>query len=104
MPARSDSGASGVARIHFGARGGFQAIEQIVGFYAQAFAAAHFHVRFAGSSSRERVAHLGGAARRERHNLVREMNRACRFVARIRARAVRLRQRFADRPGACRSR
>ena len=65
-----------VALIHFGARGGFQAVEQIVGFHAEAFAAADFDVRLLRVFLAQRVAEFGGAARRERHNFVGKMNRA----------------------------
>ena len=71
-----DVGRIRMALIHFGARGGFQAVEQIVGFYAQALAAADFDVRFLRVFLAQRVAEFGGAARRERHNFIGKMNRA----------------------------
>ena len=63
-------GRFGVARVHFGARGGFQAIEQVVGLDALSLAAADLDVGLARVLLGERVAHFGGAARRERHHLV----------------------------------
>ncbi len=53
--------------------------DQIVGFHAQAFAAADFHVRFRFFGGNF-IAHFGGAAGCQRNNLVIEVNRVFGFL------------------------
>ena len=43
---RSASSLDGLARVHFGARGGDELVDQVVGLDAEAFAAADFDVGF----------------------------------------------------------
>ncbi len=66
----------GVALVHFGPRGGFQAVKQIVRFHAQPLAAADFHVRLLRFFLAQCVFKLGGATRRKRYDLVGKVNRA----------------------------
>src|ERR1700730_5551276 len=68
-----------MAFIYLGARGGFEAVEQIVCLHAQTFAPADFDVRFFRVFLAERIAEFGGATRRERHDFIRKMNRALRL-------------------------
>ena len=60
-------------RVHFLARACFELVEQVVGFHALAFAAAHFDVGFLGVLGGNFVAHFEGAARRERDDVVGKM-------------------------------
>jgi len=69
-------GRCGVALVHLGARGGFQAIEQIIRFHAQTLSAAYLNVWLLRFLLTQRVSQLGGAAGRERDDLVGKVNRA----------------------------
>ena len=62
-----------MARVDFGARGGDELVDQVVGLDAETFAAADFNVGFFLVFFRDVVAELDGAARRERDHLVAEM-------------------------------
>ena len=73
MAARSGFGRFGVALIHFLARAGLEAVEQVVGFHALALAAADFDVRLLRVLRGNFVAQFLGAARRERDHVVGEM-------------------------------
>ena len=70
---RSASSRPGLARVHFGARGGDELVDQVVGLDAEALAPADFDVGpgqvFVGNV----VAKFDGAARRERHHLIAEV-------------------------------
>jgi DNA-binding phage protein len=63
----------GLARVDFGARGGDELVDEVVGLDAEALAAADFDVGRALSSSETSVAKLLRAARRERDHLVAEV-------------------------------
>ena len=63
----------GLSRVDFGARGGDQLVDQVVGLDAKAFAPADFNVGFLFVLFRNVVAKLNGAARRERDHLVAEV-------------------------------
>ena len=62
-----------MALVHFLPGTGDQAVDQIVGFHALAFAAAHFDVGLFRVLGRNFVAELLGAARRQRDHIVGEM-------------------------------
>ena len=63
---------AGLARVHFGARGGDQLVDQVVGLDAEALAPADFDVG-RPCPRRNLVAQLHRAARRERDHLVAEV-------------------------------
>ncbi len=80
----ADCGAFGfgrfrVARIHFRAGAGFEAVEQVVRFHALAFAAAHVNVLLLGVLRGNFVAHFLRAARREGDHVVSEVFQMVRF-------------------------
>src|SRR5579863_7425814 len=62
-----------MARIHFFLGRGNQSVNQVVGFYAKAFAAGDFDVGAGLVFFAQCVAEFGGAARGERDHLVRKM-------------------------------
>ena len=63
-----------VALLDFGERGGFEFVDQVVGFDAEAFAAADLDERQLGFFGSEFVAQFGGAARSEHHEGVGQMD------------------------------
>src|SRR6266849_550702 len=65
--------------LHFGKRGRLQLVDQVVGLDAKPFAPAYFYIRLFRLLRRELIPHLRGASRRQRHNLVREVNRVLRL-------------------------
>ena len=69
-------GRPSMPRIDFRSRRRFQLIQQIIGLHAQPLAPAHLHVGLAHLFLGKCVPHLGGAARRKRHHVVRKMHGA----------------------------
>src|SRR5579859_1958729 len=62
-----------MTRVDLFLRGGDQLVEQVVGLHAEAFAPADFDVGAGFIFLIENVAEFSGAARRERHHLIRKM-------------------------------
>src|SRR6266478_3978962 len=65
--------------LHFGKRGRLQLVDQVVRLHAKPFAPAHFYIRLFRLLRRKLIPHLRGAPRRQRHNLVGEVNRVLRL-------------------------
>src|SRR5262249_59801459 len=65
----------GVAFFHFVQTRFFELVDEVISFYAEAFAAADFDVGLFRVVSGEFIAELAGTARRERDNFVRKVNR-----------------------------
>ncbi len=70
---RSASSLASLARVDFGACGGDELVDQVVGLDAEAFAAADFDVGAFLVFGGDVVAEFDGAARRERDHLVAEV-------------------------------
>src|SRR6266851_346193 len=64
--------------LHFRQRRRLQLVQQIVRFHAKPFAPAHFHIWLLRLFRRKLVAHFRRTPRRQRHNLIRQVNRPLR--------------------------